>query len=125
MADQAPKTSNAGEPLNKPPRTEVRYLTPDTCIIHVGSYNALHVTIKNEWVYGGVYAVYAFLETLGCEFTEPGTETVPKLPTLEVAGMFVSVARLLAFGVALIGVMLVSGALSGIAAWAWSGGWFG
>ncbi len=31
-----------------------------------------------------LYAVYAFLETLGCRFTEPGIETVPKLTTLPV-----------------------------------------
>jgi hypothetical protein len=40
--------------------TRVRYLTPDMCRIHLGSYGALHVTVADEQIYGGVYAVYAF-----------------------------------------------------------------
>ena len=60
MTNVLPGASQAGQPLNRPPRTEVRFLDPDLCTIHLGSYGALHVTVKNEWVYGGVYAVYAF-----------------------------------------------------------------
>jgi len=40
--------------------TKVRYLTPDVCRIHLGNLGALHVTIKDEGIYGGVYAAYAF-----------------------------------------------------------------
>ena len=47
-------------PLSAPPRTEVRYLTPDVCRIHLGTLDALHCTVKNEGIYGGVYAVYVF-----------------------------------------------------------------
>jgi len=54
-----PAAHNA-ESLNRPPQTEVRYLTPDMCTIHLGTFGALHVTVKNEAIYGGVYAAYAF-----------------------------------------------------------------
>lgn len=40
--------------------TQVRYLRPDMCRIHLGSHGALHVTVGDERIYGGVYAVYAF-----------------------------------------------------------------
>jgi hypothetical protein len=43
-----------------PDPTRVRYLTPETCQIHLGTYGALHVTVKDEAIYGGVFAVYAF-----------------------------------------------------------------
>ncbi len=51
-----------GLPENYPPidRTRIRYLTPDMCRIHLGNLGALHVTVKNEGIYGGVYAAYAF-----------------------------------------------------------------
>ena len=48
--DQAPKYD----------RTQIRYLTPDLCTIHLGTHGALHVTVKDERIYGGVYAAYAF-----------------------------------------------------------------
>jgi len=54
------ETEEPNEALGQAPRTEVRYLTPEICTIHLGSYEALHVTVAKEWVYGGVYAVYAF-----------------------------------------------------------------
>jgi hypothetical protein len=41
-------------------QTEVRFLTPDMCRIHLGTHEALHVTVRNERIYGGVYAAYAF-----------------------------------------------------------------
>ena len=41
-------------------RTQIRYLTPDMCRIHLGNLSALHVTVINEGIYGGVYAAYAF-----------------------------------------------------------------
>jgi hypothetical protein len=43
-----------------PSPAEIRYLTPDMCRIHLGRHEALHVTVLNERIYGGVYAVYAF-----------------------------------------------------------------
>jgi hypothetical protein len=47
------------EPRETDP-TRVRFLTPDLCHIHLGTHEALHVTVKNERIYGGVYAAYAF-----------------------------------------------------------------
>ncbi len=41
-------------------RTQIRFLTPESCRIHLGSHNALHVTVVNDRIYGGVYAAYAF-----------------------------------------------------------------
>jgi hypothetical protein len=43
-----------------PTPTRVRYLSPDLCKIHLGTHGALHVTVKDERIYGGVYAAYAF-----------------------------------------------------------------
>ena len=40
--------------------TQLRFLTPDMCRIHLGNLGALHVTILNEGIYGGVYAAYDF-----------------------------------------------------------------
>ena len=41
-------------------RTRVRFLTPELCVIHLGNHGALHVTVLNERIYGGVYAASAF-----------------------------------------------------------------
>ena len=46
------------EPMPDP--TRVRFLMPDMCKIHLGTHGALHVTVLNERIYGGVYAAYAF-----------------------------------------------------------------
>jgi hypothetical protein len=55
MTDQLkPKTNDEVSP------TQLRFLTPDMCRIHLGTHEALHVTVKNERIYGGVYAAYAF-----------------------------------------------------------------
>lgn len=40
--------------------TEARYLTPEIARIHLGSRNALHVTVLNDRIYGGVFAEYIF-----------------------------------------------------------------
>ncbi len=40
--------------------TQLRFLSPETCRIHLGNLGALHVTILNEGIYGGVYAAYDF-----------------------------------------------------------------
>jgi hypothetical protein len=41
-------------------RTRIRFLDPATCTIHLGNLGALHVTIRDEGIYGGIYAAYAF-----------------------------------------------------------------
>ena len=41
-------------------RTRVRFLSPQTCRIHVGNLGALHATIQDEGIYGGIYTAYAF-----------------------------------------------------------------
>ena len=48
------------ENMPKPDPTRVRYLTPDMCLVHIGTHGALHVTVEGERIYGGVYAAYAF-----------------------------------------------------------------
>jgi len=54
----------AADSSEEPPvgldRTQVRYLTPETCRVHLGTHGALHVTVVGERIYGGVYAAYAF-----------------------------------------------------------------
>ncbi len=41
-------------------RIRARFLTPETCKIHLGTHGAMHVTIPGEAIYGGVIAAYAF-----------------------------------------------------------------
>jgi len=40
--------------------TSTRYLTPEETKIHLGNRGALHVTVRDDRIYGGVYAVYLF-----------------------------------------------------------------
>ncbi len=40
--------------------TVPRYLTPEIARIHLGSRGALHVTVLNDRIYGGVYAACVF-----------------------------------------------------------------
>ena len=47
-------------PDSKLDQTRVRYLTPDMCRVHLGTHAALHVTVVNDRIYGGVFAAYAF-----------------------------------------------------------------
>ena len=47
-------------PAILPNPTVTRYLTPEIAKIHLGTRGALHVTVKNERIYGGVYAVFLF-----------------------------------------------------------------
>ena len=55
------ETTEKNEPAGGgPDPTAVRYLSPDICRIHLGTHNALHVTVKDDRIYGGVYAAYAF-----------------------------------------------------------------
>ena len=57
--DKAP-TGATGNGAIEFDRTRTRFLTPDMCIIHLGTHGALHVTVRDERIYGGVYAAYAF-----------------------------------------------------------------
>jgi len=57
-ADGAPTGPDDRTPVPEP--TQVRYLDPETCRIHLGTHGALHVTIRDERIYGGVIAVQAF-----------------------------------------------------------------
>jgi hypothetical protein len=38
----------------------MRFLSPETCHIHLGTHDAFHVTVENDRIYGGVYAAHAF-----------------------------------------------------------------
>lgn len=64
-------------------RTQIRFLTPDMCRIHLGNLGALHITVKNEGIWGGLYTAYAFpvaypngfisiIQTAGDQDTELG-----------------------------------------------------
>lgn len=55
--NQTQTEENAAPPLDP---TVPRYLTPEIARIHLGSRNALHVTVVNDRIYGGVYAAYIF-----------------------------------------------------------------
>jgi hypothetical protein len=46
--------------LERADRTQIRFLTPENCRIHLGNLGALHVTVKGEGIYGGIYTAYAF-----------------------------------------------------------------
>ncbi len=61
-AEDRPGRSGGGEPGpdDGPDRTQLRYLEPGSSRIHLGTHNALHVSIAGERIYGGVYAAYAF-----------------------------------------------------------------
>ncbi|HUS91405.1 MAG TPA: DUF1854 domain-containing protein [Phycisphaerae bacterium] len=61
-SDSNPQPADAASAAEAPAHdpTEVRYLTPEMCRIHLGSHGALHATVLNDRIYGGVYAAYAF-----------------------------------------------------------------
>ncbi|MBM4017161.1 MAG: DUF1854 domain-containing protein [Planctomycetes bacterium] len=52
--------ADPGTDAGQPSPTALRFLTPEICRIHLGTHEALHVTVKGERIYGGVYAAYAF-----------------------------------------------------------------
>jgi hypothetical protein len=59
----ATKLNNTQADDNNTPHldpTVPRYLTPEMARIHLGSRNALHVTVLDDRIYGGVYAAYVF-----------------------------------------------------------------
>jgi len=50
-----------GQPAGGPPAPIVlRFLDPQTTHIHLGNFGALHVTVRDEGIYRGVYALDAF-----------------------------------------------------------------
>jgi len=59
MNPSATQSDNENATL-KPDPTRLRFLTPETCRVHLGTHGALHVTVRDERIYGGVYAAYAF-----------------------------------------------------------------
>jgi ATP-binding cassette, subfamily B, bacterial len=56
-ADEKSADPNDGGPINP---AQVRFLSPDMCRIHLGAHRALHVTVLNERIYGGVHAALVF-----------------------------------------------------------------
>ncbi len=60
MSEQPKQPESTEAETIKPDLTRLRFLKPDMCVIHLGNHAALHVTVKNERIYGGVYAAYAF-----------------------------------------------------------------
>ncbi len=58
VADQkAIGNEAASKALADPKSFHPRWLTPNLANIHLGSHSALHVTVLNERIYGGVYAL--------------------------------------------------------------------
>lgn len=55
LASESSVFENA--PLPDPRSHHCRWLTPDVARIHLGNLNTLHVTVREERIYGGVYAV--------------------------------------------------------------------
>jgi ATP-binding cassette subfamily B protein len=47
-------------PLPDPRGHHPRWLTPDLARVHLGNHGALHVTVRDERIYGGVYAMCCF-----------------------------------------------------------------
>jgi ATP-binding cassette, subfamily B, bacterial len=59
-AAQADAAAGWQSPLPDPRGHHPRWLTPDVAHIHIGSHGALHVTVRDERIYGGVYAMCCF-----------------------------------------------------------------
>jgi ATP-binding cassette, subfamily B, bacterial len=58
--ERAAAASAVQSALERADRTQIRFLTPENCRIHLGNLGALHVTVKGEGIYGGIYTAYAF-----------------------------------------------------------------
>jgi len=54
------ESSEWQSPLPHPRGHHPRWLPPDVARIHTGSHGALHVTVRDERIYGGVYAMCCF-----------------------------------------------------------------
>lgn len=46
-----------GSPLPPLGGHKIRWLEPEFARVHLGNFNTLHVTVQNEGIYGGVYAI--------------------------------------------------------------------
>lgn len=57
IEDEKGKTAKADGVLPPLKGHHPRWLTPVVAVIHTGNLGALHVTVKNEAIYGGVFAV--------------------------------------------------------------------
>jgi hypothetical protein len=53
----APASAAEPEPALVTESHHPRWLTPDTARIHLGTHNALHVTVTGDRIYGGAFAV--------------------------------------------------------------------
>ncbi|HUS47354.1 MAG TPA: DUF1854 domain-containing protein [Phycisphaerae bacterium] len=60
MSDKEAANERQPATSGTPSPTQLRFLTPKVCKVHLGVHSALHVTVKDERIYGGVYAAYAF-----------------------------------------------------------------
>ncbi|MCC7146920.1 MAG: DUF1854 domain-containing protein [Phycisphaeraceae bacterium] len=61
--DQHPSTAptDKTDPADKqPPSHHPRWLTPDNALIHLGGRGALHVTVLNDRIYSGAFALRCF-----------------------------------------------------------------
>jgi ATP-binding cassette subfamily B protein len=52
-----PLPHQEGGPLPRIGGHEMRWLEPSRAVVHTGSYNTLHVTVRDERIYGGVFAL--------------------------------------------------------------------
>lgn len=57
IAEETEKPSQGGGVLGPLKGHHPRWLTPEIAVIHTGNLGALHVTIRDEAIYGGVFAV--------------------------------------------------------------------
>jgi len=57
---QSDEAAEWTSPLPDPRGHHPRWLTPELARVHIGSHGALHVTIRDERIYGGVYAMCCF-----------------------------------------------------------------
>lgn len=55
--------STAVEDASKPAAYLPRWLSPESAQIHLGNHDALHVTVVNDRIYGGIFAVLSFPAT--------------------------------------------------------------
>lgn len=57
--DSAPQASGPGTQAPAPEFLP-RWLTPETANIHLGNHDALHITVVDDRIYGGIFAVRCF-----------------------------------------------------------------
>ncbi len=64
----APPAEFLSTESEQPPAFEPHWLTPESANIHLGNHDTLHVTVKDDRIYGGVFAVLAFPATRPNEY---------------------------------------------------------